>query len=299
MTKAASRLFLIFTLVALAPLGSKTALGLDLHLRTDKPLKALEEALSGSEKNISNTEESSRGERKEAVAKAREMAQEKRQEKREEVRDNICEKIGDSLDKRAGKLAEAKIGSQEERLEKLAAKRAEQDAKLAKERAEADSRRAAMYAKLLEKADTDAEKAAVEAFKDTVENVVKARREAVDAAISAYRAGVDEALADKKEVNGASADAFREKVSQALAEAKKDCDAGVDAGTVRSEFQASVNVAKEELKDDRQSAEETAKILKELGETRKEAIQKAFETFQSELSAAKAALKLAFGEESV
>lgn len=299
MTKVASKIFLLSSIIIGAALLTEqrvdaSPVTLPVQTKDVEVIKNAQEKLKKqSSENVADVKETG----KELLDKARKAAEKtEKNEKKEAARINICEGIGKRLEEHTENLSEHRVGNKEERLQELTEKRVVQDEKLAKKRAEADTRRALMYAKLLEKADTEEKRTAVSVFQASVEESVKERRATIDAAILAYRTGVDKVLAEKSEANGAGQDVFKEKVKVALEKAKADCEANVNPGTVRSEFQATVNSVKKDLLNERQDAEETREVLKTLSQERKTAIKEAITVFQGEMNEAKEVLKKILGE---
>ncbi|HEY4523164.1 MAG TPA: hypothetical protein VJK73_02205 [Candidatus Paceibacterota bacterium] len=168
-----------------------------------------------------------------------------------------------------------------------------QEAKLSAARGNGDTKRAEGYVKLDAKATTDAQKAAVATFKNTVEVAVTTRKAAVDAAIAAYRTGVDAALATHTAALDSADAAFEASVNTALEQAKSDCAAGVDPATVRTTLTSSIKSARDTFQAARK--ENTLKGTREsLAATRKAAVDTAIANFKASVESAKTDLKAAF-----
>src|SRR3989344_2152650 len=200
--------------------------------------------------------------------------------------------ISARLDERSGKIDER----QDNRLKRLEEKRTKRDQLLEGKRDGGDERRVQMYAKLLEKADTDAEKAAVEKFKTTVEAAIKTRRTAVDAAITSFRTSVENTVSGRQSGIDSVKKKFTSATNAALAEAKASCEKGTDAKTVREEFLSDMQAAREALQSDRQASDKVVGQVKALAKTRQTSLEKAFTDFRTTLEAAQKELKAAFGE---
>jgi len=239
---------------------------------------------------------------------------EERQKKSEEMRAQREKKIEELQDKRqgefcsrfaeqAGKIAlnlndrgkkyETRI---DERTEKRESKRDEREGKLEEKRGEGDARRSEMYAKLEEKADTDAKKLAVVEFKKDVDAAIEVRRDAFDATIATFRQGVDALLAGRKDGKTEVLAAFKVKVDAAVAQAKTDCDGSKSPEEVRTTFKNSLKDARTELQVVRKENNQIKDGILELVTARKAAVKAAQAKFKTDLEAAKLELKTAFGE---
>lgn len=203
-------------------------------------------------------------------------------------------KIAANITEHKGQLQERK----ENRDDTISQNRDNRDAILENKRSDTDGRRSEMYAKLEAKADTDAKKAAVADFKDTVEKAVDTRRVAVNTALETFRKGVDAAVVGRKDDMKKNADAFEAAVNNALEKAKADCDGGSDQETIRSNFRSALTAARASLKEDRSASDKVSTEMKALAETRRTAVKKAVESFQATMQSAKDTLKQVFGEKS-
>lgn len=177
----------------------------------------------------------------------------------------------------------------------IAAKRAEWAAKVAAARAEAAKQREANFAKLDTAATTDAQKAAVVKYKETVLAAVATRQAAYDANFDAYFKAVDALLASQKDNSGGDVNGFKAAVSAAVEKAKASCAAGVSSDTVKNQLKTDLKAARESFKSQRSTDKNSIKEqLKALKETRKTANAKARDAFKSTLEAARTELKAAF-----
>lgn len=204
----------------------------------------------------------------------------------------IVEKMSNRMEERGSKIKE-NVSNRETNMDE---KREERDNKLDGNRDEQDARRAKLYAELEARADTDAEKAAVVTFKETMDDLVKTRRAAVDAAITAFRSGVDASIATKKDGASSAYTDFKAAMDAAVAKAKSTCESGTDPDTVRDTFKSDMESAREALKGDRSELEKVGEKVKALAEVRKTAVEKALTEFKAGAEAARATLKAAFGE---
>src|SRR3989344_1937129 len=135
------------------------------------------------------------------------------------AREAVCGKfadfsarVGQQMADRLAKLATARTA----RTENLEHRRDERDGRRTDNRLRWDENRSLHFAKLEERAATDAQKQAMAAFKAAVEAAIAARRTAVNAAIQTFRDGVSQAITDRKlAVDRAVAD-FQGAVNAAL-----------------------------------------------------------------------------------
>lgn len=213
--------------------------------------------------------------------------------------EEFCAKFSEKADAIASRLAERQskvtdfINEHESRIDE---RRDDRDANLAERRSKADQKRSEWYARLEDKADTDAKKDAVLKFKQAVEDAVDARREEVSAAIAAFRKGVDDAIIGRKDSMKSARDTFKASVDAAVAKVKTDCDNGETTAMIRSNFKKSLKDARDALKNDRKNADKVGANVKALAETRRTAVKKALADFDAALKKAITELKQAFGE---
>lgn len=213
--------------------------------------------------------------------------------------EEFCAKFTDVADKISSRLDEQKTkvtGYLSEHKNTLEEDRAARDATLKEQRAAAEKRRQEWYARLTEKADTDAKKDAVLQFKQAVETAVETRQAAVDAAILAFRKGVDDAAASRKGSMQGVRDTFKASVDAAVAQVKTDCDNGETTATIRSNFKNSLKAAREALQADKKDIDKVGKQVTALAAVRQKAVDTAIAQFQDALKTATDNLKKAFGE---
>lgn len=230
--------------------------------------------------------------------------QENREAKKEEMQDKrqelFCSRFADHAATIATNMGERKNAFEDRKANRAGTvdeNRDNRDGKLEDKRSDADARRSEMYAKLESKANTDDEKDAVDDFKKTIEKAVDVRRDAVNAAIADFRTGADAAAATRKDDVEAMADAFTKAVNAAVEKAKSDCASGATPATVRTNFQAALKVARENLQADRSASEKLKTQIQVLADARKVSIEKALSSFKATLELAKGDLKKAFGNE--
>lgn len=181
-----------------------------------------------------------------------------------------------------------------DREKKLSERRNERTEKREDKRDEGMERRDGQFAKLRARAQTDAQKQAVETFITTVTNAISIRKTAVDSAIAAFRSGVDLAISARKTAMDSAISVFQTSMKVALDKAKQDCAAGVDPATVKQTYRTSVESARKAFEESRKSIEKLHSSIEPLIKTRNDAIQKAIQDFRSTTEVARTELLKAF-----
>ena len=236
-----------------------------------------------------NKRQDNRADRKALMEENKESRQANRQEA-------SCERITIASQNHVQKFDERKSKFGEifgDKMTVFEDRRDDHDAKLNDSREKQDERRAEMYMKLEALAKTDAQKAAVETFKETVEKAVDNRREAINEAIDAFRKDVDTLVASKKTTVNGSVDVFQSSVKAAFEKAKTDCANGTDPKTVRETLAKSLQDARAQLQENRKSFESVNASVPALATAKKTAIEKARQDFKTTMEKARADLKAA------
>jgi hypothetical protein len=208
---------------------------------------------------------------------------------------NFCAKISSVETKVADQITKAEekqARNEATKRDKVNKKQGDADEKRAIGRANVDGKRVKNWDKMENKATTDAQKAAVEAYKKSITDAVTARRTAVDAAVKAYRDGLTSAMTTNNTTLNAAVATFKTSVNAALTQAQADCTAKVDSKTVKKAFDQKVKDAKKILKDAK-AASNLSSGLTALKKTRDEAIAAAELAFKQATDKAHADLVLA------
>jgi hypothetical protein len=205
---------------------------------------------------------------------------------------DICARIADMATKAEEKIG--KIKTPGERFANWQEKATENDTKLATLRTQWNSNRDAQFAKLNEKATTDAQKLAVADFEKTTKTAISTRQAAVDAAIVTFRAGVKNLIVTYE--NGVSGDrtAFEAAIKAAFDAAKTDCQNNVSPATVRTNLKNALAAARSKFKLDKQDVPKVGSDIQSLIAARKQSMDKAFTEFKATMETARAALKKDF-----
>lgn len=213
----------------------------------------------------------------------------------------LGEKFCVQLDAYAAKLqarVDGKMTSAREnrtkRDQQLAQGRQRRDDALKNLRAKEDANRSAHITKLESVAKTDARKAAVAEFKQTVLTAITTRQAAVNKATSDFRTALDAAIASRRDGVKSAISLFDASLDAALSQGKTDCAAGKNTASIRTTFRNSVKTAFDKLKSDRSSIEKLMTSADPIVAARKAAVQKALQDFKATMEAARTKLKAAF-----
>lgn len=216
-------------------------------------------------------------------------------------RNNFCTRITDDsqkllrgFDPKMDGRTDRRAENEKARLDKLAGLRTTRDEKLKENRDGGQAKRDVRYDALMKKADTDAKKAAVTAFKTAVDAATAKRIAAVDAAIKAHRDGVDALVKTKFTTLDTGAATLKSTIDVAIAKAKTDCANNVAPQTVRASLIAAAKAAQDIFKANRNDVAIKTQ-LEALNTTRKTAVEAAMTQFKADMTAATTALKTAFG----
>jgi hypothetical protein len=166
---------------------------------------------------------------------------------------------------------------------------------LTNSRTDADQNRQQIYTQLLAKSTTDAQKAAVEQFKTSLEAAVATRRTAVDAAIKTFQTGTTTLLSSRQTGVSTAETDFKAAVQSAVTAATTACSSGTASATVRQQFGAAVQAAQQKFKTERKPVDASKDQLKALQQQRDTAIKKAFDDFQASAKVSRDVLKSYFG----
>lgn len=205
---------------------------------------------------------------------------------------NICAKISEMETRAKERMGQMK--SPEDRFANWQEKATQNEAKLVALRAQWNNNRDAQFAKLNEKATTDAQKLAVADFEKTTKTAISTRQVAVDAAIATFRAGVKNLIITHE--NGVSGDrtAFEATIKAAFDAAKNDCQNNIAAATVSTNLKNALAAARSKFKLDKQDVPKMGSDIQSLITARKQLVDKAFVDFKATMETARVALKKAF-----
>lgn len=208
--------------------------------------------------------------------------------------DNMATKGSETLAK-IDSLANKLIQAWDKRDQNFTAKWQEIDKNVTSKRKEADDTRFADYAKLEAKAKTDSQIQAVRTYENSVNQAINTRRADYDQARQVFRTGVKSAIEGRRSVVNNQLNSFRNSVGLAVEDAKTDCgDAKISKATTRQAFLDSLKSAQSTFKNSRGDDLKVKDEVKPLVDARNASFESANQTFQTSMSAAKAALVKAF-----
>jgi len=177
----------------------------------------------------------------------------------------------------------------------LARARGERGETLEKDKMQADAARGQHILALNGLADTDAEKAAVTAFQNAVDQAVDARIASVKTANDVFQKGLDAAIASRKTQADAITRKYADAVKAAIAKAEADCAANQTQATVRSMLTSALQKARTQFMTDRQTIVKIDATVKTLVDARGRSVQKARQDFVTGIQKAREDLRSAFG----
>lgn len=169
-------------------------------------------------------------------------------------------------------------------------------AELSTKRAEWDSQRQKNFDILRDKANTDAQKEAVEDYITVMMQAIQARRTANDAVLSTYRSEIESFKKIASQSVEANVSTSSAGVSQAIATARAACESGQSIDTVKQNLDAALLVGRMQAKDNRTTTLNSEQ-LKASKQKRDDALKANIATFNQTTKEARVALKKAFSDE--
>ena len=193
----------------------------------------------------------------------------------------------------------AKLEQRREQIrERIEERREDRDQRYEEKKAKWDVNRAEHFAKLDEKAGTDEQKKITTEFQQAVVAAIRIRRDAVNAAVEEFRQGLEDAKLARKGSTDEAIIAFRNSSEAAIEKAKADCEEeGVDPKTVQERLRNELRIIKQEYVNARQEVEKIYVDMEALITAKREAIEKAQDDFKQALEQAKADFKVDFPED--
>ncbi|MSR76558.1 MAG: hypothetical protein EXS68_03125 [Candidatus Ryanbacteria bacterium] len=158
-----------------------------------------------------------------------------------------------------------------------------------------DENRKEQYTKLLERADTDAKKQAVEKFRAAMDGATAKRRAAIDAAIKTFQADVKGMLGSRKGGLEKAAADFRTGEQAAIKVAQDACKEGKNIKTTRETLNRKLQSLQRNFEGDRRDANRLGVGLDGLARKRTEAFREAREAYESAARKARQDLKTVLG----
>ncbi len=161
---------------------------------------------------------------------------------------------------------------------------------LAEKRAQWDNQRDEQYNKMLSLAQNDAQKAAIESFKTSVETAILVRRNSVDNAISVYFSQTSDELSSESTQPTKDRQDFITAVKNAITTAQSDCQTNKPASEIRSTFQTNLSAARTRLQTSRQNIGEIKTQLENIRKQEVQSINEAVTVFQESMTKARQTL---------
>ncbi|MEK7585701.1 MAG: hypothetical protein AAB477_00480 [Patescibacteria group bacterium] len=206
---------------------------------------------------------------------------------------NFCGKIEDLRAKYAEQIAKLQENSSRSdfgREDELIKKESDLNAKLSSSRADIDNKRIKNWDKILKKAKSVSERAAVEKYQGVVSNAVLERRESIDKAVETYRNGLVSTMNTHSKTINDSILGFKSSVNEALSKSKASCLTKVGSKNAKDDFNRMINDAKRKLENTSKGVEATG--LDKLKQARDEAIRLAESIYKLRIEKARADLLL-------
>ena len=211
---------------------------------------------------------------------------------------NFCTRLTAITTKSDQKMADNESMRQNKATEsasKMTTTWADRDTKMAETRAKWDAARNAQYNKMVSKAKTDAQKAAVAAFEATREAAVTTRKAAVDAANTAFRNAIEQLKTSQVSAVTAMNDTYKAALKAADDKAIAACNAATAPATVKTAYNADIKAAKDALKAAKKTLSSWSTQAKPLADAHKAAYTKAFADYKTTVETAWTTFKTAYG----
>ena len=192
-----------------------------------------------------------------------------------------------------------KLEQKRERIrERVEERREERDQRYEEKKAKWDANRAEHFAKLNEMAGTDEQKEVTTEFQEAVVEAIRARRDAVYAAIQEFRQGLDDAKIARKGSTDQAIIDFQASSEAAIQNAQAACEQdNPDSKEIQQTLRNELKAAKQEYISARQEVEKIDIDMEVLITAKREAIEKAQDDFKQVLEQAKDNFKADFPED--
>lgn len=203
--------------------------------------------------------------------------------------DKISTRITEQLSQRTSKVEEKRA----EITAKFNQRQDEREAELAKKRAEWDEKRKENFDKLNAKAETDAQKEAVEIYITAMTDAIDKRRDANDAAFETFQTDLNAIKSTFSQSVQKNMTATSGAISQAVANAKSACESGQDVSTVLQDLKNAISTARSQAKSNREGIGKS-ELFSAVVQKRNDAIKANTEAFKLATEEARSQLKAAF-----
>jgi Fe-S cluster assembly scaffold protein SufB len=227
-------------------------------------------------------------------------AQDKKDEMKAELQNKFCEKISNLAEKISQRFSEKQNRVQiraQERLSKWEDNQNIQEARLTKLRSARDANLEESLNILQERAPNEAQKTAVNKFRETMRTAIETRRNAMDETNSTFRNSVKKLNETRKSDLNENISAFIDAQKKALEKATSGCQNEINPVAARNSLHSALNLAKTNYNVQKQNRERIKTQMEALIQTRKKVIEKTNTDFKSIIEQAKIELKKALDEE--
>lgn len=202
-----------------------------------------------------------------------------------------------SLEKRISNN-EARVAKKHEEINsKIQTRLDERLSLVAQKRDERQERRQEHYIALMERAFTDEQKAAVAAFKASVEEAVVIRQAALDEAVEVFHSEIVTASQARQAAIDSAINTFRSAQEAAFLKVKNNCTDEVDRESLMREFKEDMKIAREEFMKSQEALNTKQEVLTQAREKRKESVDQAIENFKQAVQEAREELKQALNNQ--
>jgi hypothetical protein len=210
---------------------------------------------------------------------------------------DFCSQLGDYKAKISGALdsrSQKWVTARKARDLKLDQTRERWASTVGKARDNWSASRQSNFKKLEEKADTDAEKAAVKAYETSVTNAITVRQAAHDQSRTTFMAAVDNIVSTQRTNLDTQLNSFTADVDVAFTTAQEQCDAGKAGATVHSGLVSDLKDARAAFQNGRKTDSGFAAQIQQLNLARIQANHTADQSFLKATRDARQALRSAF-----
>lgn len=217
-------------------------------------------------------------------------------ERSHQSRERVCEN-GDEIFARVMERQAQYQNRWKEMMGNFETKQSERADKLRSARSEADTKRSTIYNSMMEKSETDEQKAAIEKFRSSVEQAVTDRRTSIDTDIDTFQSGVRRVIHDHETTLSALWTNLENSIASAARAVEEACDEGLDIAEAKRLQREEIAEAKKAFIAGREEIGSMRDDIKPLREALDVSVEAAFDTFHSAVTAAKEDLQRALGRE--
>ena len=198
---------------------------------------------------------------------------------------NFCAKITQDGSGRMGKMNDSRYKGKD--FGSVPSK----DSKIGKLRNEADSKRSEHFDELAKKYSSESQKQALEAYRLTISKAVKDRRVSVDKIRQDFRTKLMALSSDHQAKLQDAENELLASLEQAINTASDSCKSGVDAGSIKAQFDQAILNAKTKFTETKNNLLVSDSNVSGLVAERDSALNQAYASFKATAETAKATLQ--------